>query len=474
MDKAILRTVLVGLLWVLPIPDGRALDSDTERSVRAATFEFFAPISGERSKGLVGTAFAIGPNEFVTAAHLFIDATGSHFGHPVLMDSSQVAYPIADILQLSEPQDYVIFSLERSLHVKPLVVRRSEHAEPDLYIAGWRSDGRIAIEHGLFSGLTPDDQAGHVDWLRFSGPLWGGASGGPILDGSGRVIGIVKAPPRDAGNNYAVPIAALPDGAMAWAHIHALQMLRSLMPTVSSREPLEAEIPLPMSFEKFSRTLEQLRLAYFDRSIGSLLEATRRNFVLTGDGAPDMCNLLNGKSCACKPMSGSSGVLVVDDPETPELIQRVNTGEEISKKVAGVVLVRTPEGSDGGTQSPDLSNDPLLHLKLAIKGQARPDQPQEAFPTLKSWTRVDQDRLYTDFRDRAWQLRTWQLSDQDLELVSMMRKLPDGYVVLTRTVPTALSYAAALQVKFVANLVYSQCDELPGEGEAQVADTLHR
>jgi hypothetical protein len=129
-------------------------------------------------------------------------------------------------------------------------------------------------------------------------------------------------------------------------------MLRSLMPAVSSREPLEPEIPLPIPFEKFSHKLERLRLAYFDRTIGSLLEATRRNFVLSGDVVAEMCNLLNGKSCRCKRMASISGALVADDPETPELVRQINTGEVISKKIAGVVLVRTRDGNSGWTMIP--------------------------------------------------------------------------------------------------------------------------
>jgi hypothetical protein len=59
-------------------------------------------------------------------------------------------------------------------------------------------------------------------------------------------------------------------------------------------------------------------------------------------------------------------------------------------------------------------------------------------------------------------------------LVSVARELPDGYVVLTRAVPTALVDAAVMQLKFIANLVYYGCEELPGEGVAQVADTMRR
>jgi len=114
------------------------------------------------------------------------------------------------------------------------------------------------------------------------------------------------------------------------------------MPVVSSVKPLEADIPLPLSFEKFSHELEQLRLAYFDREIGSLLEATRRNFVLIGEGAADVCNLLNGESCECRARTGVSGVLVVDDVRANELMRQVNTGKYVLK-VAGAVVLRIQE-----------------------------------------------------------------------------------------------------------------------------------
>src|SRR6266404_1524948 len=122
------------------------------------------------------------------------------------------------------------------------------------------------------------------------------------------------------------PIGLLHAGGSERAYIHATEMLRSLMPVVSSVKPLEAEIPLPMSFAEFSQELQQLRSAYFDREIGPLLDATSRNFVLTGNGAAEVCNLLNGKNCTCKPRTGASGVLVVDDARANELIRQVNVG----------------------------------------------------------------------------------------------------------------------------------------------------
>jgi len=249
------------------------------------------------------------------------------------------------------------------------------------------------------------------------------------------------------------------------------------MPVVSSVKPLEAEIPLPLSFEKFSQELQQLRAAYFDREIGPLLDATSRNFVLTGDGAAEVCNLLNGRNCECKPRASASGVLVVNDPNVDDLLRQVIAGKEASRTVAGAVVLRTGS-SDAGARKHDLSSDPLLHLRLALKGQvngqASADARLNAADNMMSRAAANQDRVYVDFRDRTWHMRTWPLSDQDLELVSLARKLPDGYVVLTRTMPAALSHAAELQLQVIANLVYYGCEELEGEGVAQVADTMYR
>ena len=105
MDKAMLQAIGFCLLWISHISSSSALGFGIEAAIRAATFEFAAPGLAPGSKALVGTAFSIGPNEFVTAAHLLDQAIGSHFGQPVLLDSRGSVYRIADFLHYSDQQD---------------------------------------------------------------------------------------------------------------------------------------------------------------------------------------------------------------------------------------------------------------------------------------------------------------------------------------------------------------------------------
>jgi serine protease Do len=437
MDWMTLRAGVLCLGLMASAP-GWSLSFGTDNAVRSATFEFYAPGLVNGAKGLVGTAFAIGPNRFVTTAHLLDTAVGSRFGHPVLVDSHRVEYPIAEVLQYSEARDYVVFSLKHPPRFTPLQIATDPVATGQLYFSGWRLNGAVATERGAYSALTPE-------WLRFSGPVWGAAGGGPIFNESGHVVGIVQGVSLNGEPNYAVPISVLSGEPVNTAQLHGMELLRYLMPTVSSVEPLQAAIPLPLSRGEFSDQAQQLRRAYYDRMVGPLLKATQRRFVLTGDTAADTCGFLNGQNCQCKAHSDATGELVMSEPP--------RAGD--SQMIAGVGVVRTREQLSNAAQ----------HLQIALRAPSRLDQATGTSPQIVH----QQDEEYVDYHGRHWQTRKWLLLNRDLEVLSMERELDDGHVVTTRIVPTALDYAAQLQLKFLANLIYYQCETAGGEGVARLA-----
>jgi hypothetical protein len=332
----------------------------------------------------------------------------------------------------------VIFSLKHPPRVTPLQVSSETSAPGRIYFTGWRLNGAITTERGAYSGLT-------TDWLRFSGPVWGAAGGGPVINESGRVIGIVQGVSLNGEPNYAVPIDVLSSSPANTAQLHGMELLRYLMPTVSSVEPLKAEIPLPLSWDEFSREVLALRHDYYDRMVGPLLASTRKHFVLTGETAADTCSFLNGRNCQCKPRADATGELVMSEPP--------RSGD--SQMVAGVGVVRTHEPVASASQL----------LRVALHAPARTDA--SSVRTAEIVHQLDDE--YVDFRGRQWHLRKWMLLNQDLEVLSMDRELDEGHIVLTRMVPTALDYAAELQLQFISNLVYYQCEELSGEGVARLA-----
>ena len=106
------------------------LEPDIQRQVREATFEVVVPKPAEESIRYdkpwhellpyqmradkyvsVGTAFAIGDHQFVTAMHVLIASFGDSRGEPMLRDAAGKLYPIAQVTKGSVDQDFAVFTL---------------------------------------------------------------------------------------------------------------------------------------------------------------------------------------------------------------------------------------------------------------------------------------------------------------------------------------------------------------------------
>jgi serine protease Do len=109
------------------------LDGRVQGQIRAATFEVVQlkppddDVTYERPLPMelmpyqqrtdiyrsVGTAFAIGPNRYVTAGHIIALGAGSQFGPPALRDATGKVYPIDQVLEYSDHEDFAVFSRPR-------------------------------------------------------------------------------------------------------------------------------------------------------------------------------------------------------------------------------------------------------------------------------------------------------------------------------------------------------------------------
>ena len=128
-------------LLAIPAVQVRAapLTGELQKQVRAATFEVvlkkpekdtltyekplpleLIPFQERNDKyRSVGTAFAISPNTFVTAAHVIGLGITSQFGAPAIRDGDGRVYPIDRILKYSNHEDFVLFTVSGAPPVTP-------------------------------------------------------------------------------------------------------------------------------------------------------------------------------------------------------------------------------------------------------------------------------------------------------------------------------------------------------------------
>lgn len=226
MQLKTMRIILVGLMAAFVARAQADVTPQIERAVRAATFEVVLrkptgdPLSYEKPLPFdlipyqqrtdkyqpVGTAFAVGPDTYVTAAHVLEAAVDSQYGNPALRAADGKVYPIASIEKFSADEDFAVFTLAGAPSAARLTLSRTPQLNEPVFAVGTALGEGVVIRDGLFTSETPEDQDGRWKWIRFSAAASPGNSGGPLLDALGNVIGIVIAKSPNENLNYALPI----------------------------------------------------------------------------------------------------------------------------------------------------------------------------------------------------------------------------------------------------------------------------
>ena len=220
---------LAALLWFLTAAAAE-LSANAQQLIRAATFEVvqLKPPDGEvtyehelpmdlipyqqrvdkyRS---IGTAFAIGPNRYVTAAHVIELGLGSQFGPPALRDSAGKVYDIDQVFKFSDHRDFVMFSLhEPPAGARFLAIGNKPALNTTVYAVGNALGEGVIIRDGVYTSDTPEELDGKWQWLRFSAAASPGNSGGPLVDEHGKVVGVVLRKSPAENLNTALPIAEM-------------------------------------------------------------------------------------------------------------------------------------------------------------------------------------------------------------------------------------------------------------------------
>jgi serine protease Do len=225
--QAALALVEILILATMPVRAGAAaLTPELQKQVRGATFEVVIrkpskdTVSYEKPLPLelipfterndaywpIGTAFAIAPDTFVTAAHVLIAAVGSQFGLPGIRDSQGKVYSVDRISKFSMHEDFVVFTVSGATAVTPFATSTIVAVDDPIFAVGNALGEGVVIRDGLLTSQTAEPQDGKWKYLRFSAAASPGNSGGPLLDAQGRVIGVVTAKSPNENLNYAVPI----------------------------------------------------------------------------------------------------------------------------------------------------------------------------------------------------------------------------------------------------------------------------
>jgi serine protease Do len=483
---------LLALWLALWLPSGQTLaatksPADLTELARSTTFEVVLPkiepesIRYEKPLPLellsfterndkfwsIGTAFAIAPDTYVSAAHVLLSGIGGPMGKPHLRDTAGNTYQIDQVLRFSLHEDFIVFRAKGTPTRTPLTPNREPATGSTVYAVGNALGEGVVVRDGLLTSMTPEDQDGRWKWLRFSAAASPGNSGGPLLDTEGRVAGVVVAKSPGENLNYALPIARVLDSSTSNATIDvrssfALPILRQQLVT-----SYKQDFALPASWEDFSRALIAANNRQYEINQRQLLEQQDAQLLPRGEAARLLATL---------DRSTEIGLMQQQQDDTWGLT--APEGEEETKLTDGGSLWI---GSFPGTASfrlkrPALAADAALYrnptafMDTLLKGLRIPRVVGSQAIRITSMGPPQREELHKDRFGRTWQLRVWALGYSDLNVIALALPTPEGYSGLLRLTAASSLQEATSGMKLVADHLHVSYQGSAGQWRSFLAE----
>jgi serine protease Do len=464
---------LKGLAWFTSLTLGFVLKvqagvtPELQHLIRDETFEVVMkkpekdPVSYEKALPLdllpfyerndayrsVGTAFALGHNTYVTAAHVLLVGIGSQFGMPSLRRADGTVLAIDRILKFSLHEDFVVFSLRNDPGLAGFGVNREPKIdEPVLAVGNALGEG-IVIRDGLFTSETPEDQDGRWKWIRFSAAASPGNSGGPLLDGSGKVIGIVIGKSPNENLNFSLPIGRLLDGEDLKARFDQRVLVRMAYLHGTYTYSYKDQFGLPLAWPAFVEAYKSLIDRHSAEGRAGLLKTYAATLFPRGPGTEDL--FFEPDSNEFRPRlitQQADGRWIALKPEY-KVVGLPGDGSVSVANAAGAALlrlVRSDEAADDAFYRDSKAFMDLALKALDLRRAVGPDQVR-----VTSLGSAQTDTMFVDAFGRKWQKRIWAVPFLDVYVVGLLLPVPDGYAAIIEYAPSQFLREAESQAQLL-------------------------
>lgn len=401
----------------------------------------------------IGTAFAIGTSEFVTAAHVMNLSLESQFKEVCLRDKDGNVYEIEMITKYSEQRDFVVFSVKGKTINNFFQINASPRINQEVFAVGNALGEGIVIRNGLYTSSTPEEEEGVWRWLRFSAAASPGNSGGPLLDAEGKVIGIVLQKSPNENLNIALPITEVVNARENVAIAH--KMLKYSLDNfrVAMLPTFHKEIVLPKPYNELNRELiDGLKLLHYN-TMRELFKKNRNSVFPNGRGSDIVLHAVYDVVFPNLIMQGEAGVWNASRPGEIREAELLNDGRMRYGIMGNTLFLYIQKPADISLDN--FCNNSKLFMDLILKGLSLPRKIGNEETRITSMGKSAEHYVFTDSYGRNWLVKSWNLEYNDEKVVTFSLPIPGGCITLMRSGQTGLVNAGYIpELKMLTNFIY--------------------
>jgi hypothetical protein len=396
----------------------------------------------------IGTAFALGSNTYVTAAHVVAAGIASQYGPPALRRSDGTVLAIDRILQFSQHEDFVVFSLVSDPAAAGFAVNRQPKLDDPVLAVGNALGEGIVIRDGLFTSETAEDQDGAWKWIRFSAAASPGNSGGPLLDGEGKVIGVVIGKSPNENLNYSLPIGRVLDADHLRARFDQRELVSLPYLHGTYTYSFKDTFNLPLNWPDFVKAYQAVTARHHDEADAALLKAYASTLFPKGEGSDSL--LFDANANGFRPraiVQQADGSWSGHEPAYSST-DLSGDGSVSAAAAAGMVMLRLVRPN--AAMDDAFYGDSKAFMDLALKALNLRRHVGSDQVRVTSLGAARSDTLYVDPYGRKWQERVWAVPFLDIYLVVMLLPTPDGYAGLIEYAPSPLVHEVEDRTRLMA------------------------
>jgi serine protease Do len=398
----------------------------------------------------IGTAFAIGQNRFVTAAHVLSAGNSSQYGPLALRDSAGRIYPVDKVLKYSGSEDYSVFSVHSPPTLAPLLTRSRPPLNTPVFAVGNAYGDGVVVRDGLYTSDTPEELDGRWQWLRFSAAASPGNSGGPLIDRTGKVVGVVLRKSPNENLNFALAIGQVLDGSEISAVIEARSSYGISVMSAADSVRRNDTIALPKPLEEFYASLHQSTNTW----MATIHAEFMKNHADTIFPEGNSLQLLSSVYAEAFPrlIHQSDGGTWTVGGETPKKVQLDKNGYLQALLSSNVLLLRLKAPDD--VSPPELVADSKKFMDLILKGFPFVRPVGSDAVRITSMGKANTEVWDTDTYGRKWLIRTWLLPFNDTVITIVGLPTPDGMVMMMGQEPTVAKDLAESEMQELRGFLY--------------------